>query len=244
MNIQVLTARTTTNGVGSMARGSITTVAKANLVDAETFVLDDGPTSVTFEFDVNGTGVSGGNTAVNVSTDTTAADVRDRIITAINASALTIVASNGGAATVTLVNSVPGTDGNTTSSETVVDGGFAITNMSGAVDGFKLSTTAAGVEIRGDRCLLMVKSTAGSATMSCTLRVWGYSAVSKEWHPVGTGTDALKGTINNGVALGETSTDTIAHAEVLYGLENFERVYLEVVAISGTATAISAWVVA
>jgi hypothetical protein len=61
--------------------------------------------------------------------------VRDAVIDAItNASNFNIAASDGGASTVDLVNSRPGTVGNTTSSETVGDTGFALTNMAGGTD--------------------------------------------------------------------------------------------------------------
>ena len=111
-------------------------------------------------------------------------------------------------------------------------------------DGFALSTTAAGVEIRGDRGLILVKSTAGSGTMTVTIRLWGYSVSSASWSPLGFGADATKGIINGGVALGETGTDLIQHAEIANGLENLDRIYAEITAIGGTATAISAWIVA
>ena len=69
------------------------------------------------------------------------------------------------------------------------------------------------------------------------------SAVTETWHPLGTGTDAAKGIINGGVALGETGTNTIAHAEVVQGLRGLDRIYAEITAIGGTSTAISAWLV-
>lgn len=105
-----------------------------------------------------------------------------------------------------------------------------------------VSLSAAGV--MGDRGRLYVYSTAGSVTMTVTIRLWGYSAVSATWHPLGTGADADKGKINAAVACGETSTDFIAHSEVVEGLESIERIYAEIAAIGGTATAISAALIA
>lgn len=119
------------------ATGTITTVAAANLVDGETFTLDDGiNTPVVFEFDVTPDGVTPGNILVDVSGDITADDVRDTVIAAINGvgGALEISAASGGAATVDLTHTLGGTVGNTTSSETVADGGFVITNMTGGLD--------------------------------------------------------------------------------------------------------------
>jgi hypothetical protein len=90
-------------------------------------------------------------------------------------------------------------------------------------------------------CLLTVFSTAGSDVMSVTLRLWGYSATAGKWAPLGSGTDALKGVINAGVALGETSANTIAHSEPVYLAGLFDRLYLQVTAIGGTDTAVSAY---
>lgn len=118
------------------ATGTITTIAQASLVDTETFTLDDGVNTPTvFEFDVVPNGVTPGNVVVDVSGDTTADDVRDTIIAAINGvSTLDISAVTGGAATVNLQNDLGGTAGNTTSSETVANAGFIVTNMTGGLD--------------------------------------------------------------------------------------------------------------
>ena len=109
---------------------------------------------------------------------------------------------------------------------------------SAATDGVTLGDVA-----HQDDVGLLVASTAGSGTMTCTIRMWGYSAVTSAWHPLGTGTDSLKGTINEQTALGETGTNVIRHAEILGGLFAFERMYAEIVAIGGTSTAISVWLV-
>jgi hypothetical protein len=127
----------TTTG-GTAATGSITTIAVASLVDGETFTLDDGvnPARV-FELDVTGDGVTAGRVAVDVSGDTTADNVRDTIISVINAqnrSFFAQTASNGGAATVTLTQDLVGTPGNTTQSETVTNAGFVVTNMTTGAD--------------------------------------------------------------------------------------------------------------
>ncbi len=90
---------------------------------------------------------------------------------------------------------------------------------------------------------LLLYSTAGSDTMTCTCRLWGMRRIGSAimWFPIGTGTDALKGTINATVATGETGTDMIRHCEIvsLIGLAG-SRIYLQVVAIGGTATAVAA----
>ena len=121
----------------AQATGTITTIAVASLADNETFTLDDGVSpALVFEFNKSGTAVIvPGNVEVDISGDTTADNVRDTIITAINAvkSLNTIQASSGGAATVDLENVVPGTASNTTQSDTVVNVGFIITNMTGGL---------------------------------------------------------------------------------------------------------------
>lgn len=134
---------TATLWAGVAATGSITTIAKASLVDGETFQLDDGVNpQVTFQFDVTGAAIiTPGNVSVDVTADVTADDVRDTIIAVIAGLAdFDITAASGGAATVSLTNDLAGpgvtnaTLGNTTSSDTVVDVAFVVTNMTGATD--------------------------------------------------------------------------------------------------------------
>src|SRR3990167_9212772 len=144
VNIQLRPAVTAANGY---AIGTITTVAKANLVDGETFTLNDGVTVYVFELDVAGDGVTGGRTAVDVSLDTTADQVRDRIVTAINSTAILITAASGGAATVSLTNDRFGSVGNATSAETVAEARIVLTDMAGGVAGVRLRDTTAVVDI-------------------------------------------------------------------------------------------------
>lgn len=101
------------------------------------------------------------------------------------------------------------------------------------------------------RGLLLLKSTAGSGTMTCTVKLWGYiSAGSGDaaipaagWYPLGTSsTAANKGIINEASAIGETTADGIAHAEVVENLFCFRRLYAEITAIGGTSTAVSVFV--
>ena len=95
----------------------------------------------------------------------------------------------------------------------------------------------------------LVRSTAGSGTMSVTIKLWVYwdgsadgSTDAVGWYPLGTNSTAAdKGKLNEQSAIGETSADLIAHAERVVGLNAFTRAYAEVTAIAGTATAISVW---
>jgi hypothetical protein len=119
------------------ASGTIVAVAKANLVDTETFTLFDGVNvPVVFEFDLPPDGITGGRTLVDISADTTDVQVATRMVSAINGvgAGLALTASNvgGTSATVTIVNDVLGTIGNGPFwSDTVVDAGFIITQPSG-----------------------------------------------------------------------------------------------------------------
>ncbi len=87
--------------------------------------------------------------------------------------------------------------------------------------------------------IVIVRSTAGSATMTTTVKLWGYSTIATQWFPLGVGADALKGVLNAGAAIGETGADLIQHAEIVSGLFTFDRLYAEITAIGGTSTAIN-----
>jgi hypothetical protein len=88
---------------------------------------------------------------------------------------------------------------------------------------------------------IIIKAT-GTAP-SITLRLWGWSAEAQDWVPLGPGGDTTKGTLNAGAAIGATrSTTTILHAEPVTLSGHFDRIYLEIVAASGSPT-INAWLV-
>ncbi len=86
-------------------------------------------------------------------------------------------------------------------------------------------------------------STAGSATMTATLRLWGYHPVAAVWMPVGPGTGTTAGQLNGGVALTEVQADRLAHSETIHrsALQHFSRLYVEIEAIGGTSTAITCY---
>jgi hypothetical protein len=99
-----------------VATSSIITDVQANYADGQTFTLIDATgQSITFEFDTVPDGVGGGNTAIDISGDVSADNVRDSIISAVNGvgAGLLITAGNGGAATVSLTQDVGGSIGNT-----------------------------------------------------------------------------------------------------------------------------------
>lgn len=119
------------------ATGSVVCVAGSALVDGQTLIIDDGDTTVTFEFN-NDAAVSGGHTSVPFTAMSTAEAVRDALVSLINASALHITATASGAATILLVNDIGGSEGNVAITETVMNAGFIATGMS---NGAESSTT-------------------------------------------------------------------------------------------------------
>lgn len=156
------------------ATGTITTTTVANLVDGETFTLDDGAhTPTVFEFDVTGDGVTVGNVAVNVSGDVSADDVRNTIIAVLNlvGGALTITASDGGAATVDLVNDAEGTVGNTVSAEDIVNVAFVLTDMTGGTGEAGVSGTNVSVNVGGDTTANDVRDTIIAAINGSSLGI-------------------------------------------------------------------------
>ncbi len=118
---------------------------------------------------------------------------------------------------------------------------------SGATAGHSLNGDQPGLGLgfgwrSADNGNVVVKSTAGSATMTCTLRMWVYSASTGAWHPLGSdATESLRGVLNAKSAIDEDGADNITHTEPITGLRGFSRIYCEVTVISGTNTAVSVW---
>lgn len=123
-----------TQGVGSAShQKGIVPVTGAELIDGETFVLDDGTNIITFEFDDDASVVE---TATLRQVVFTSGDSRDTvgaaIRTAINASAI-LATATGDVPVVVTHDSGPG---NTLSiSDTVADTDFVVGNISAAVGG-------------------------------------------------------------------------------------------------------------
>ncbi len=103
-----------------------------------------------------------------------------------------------------------------------------------------LATNGAALPGTVDLATLFLHSTAGSATMTVTCRLWGYNTQLAKWYPLGAGTAAGKGVINAGAAIAEDIADTILHCEVINSLHRIQRVYLQITAIGGTDTAVTA----
>ncbi len=104
---------------------SFTCVAKASLVDGDYVTVIDvtAGTTVLYEFDVAGDGVTGGRTQVDISTDTTATQVATRLRTAILATQATITVSQSSGA-LTLRRELSGTQVTITTTENVANAGF------------------------------------------------------------------------------------------------------------------------
>lgn len=120
---------------GVAATGSITCVAKANLVDGETITIGDGfRPPVVYELDVAGDGVAGDSVQVDVSGATTAAEVAAIMKTAIEANQPLLTVTDNTDGTLALAHQLAGVVGNVTITYTVDDAGFAVAGMSGGIN--------------------------------------------------------------------------------------------------------------
>lgn len=118
----------------------------------------------------------------------------------------------------------------------------AATTTNGAPSGASAGVSLAAIATTFDllqKAIVIVRSTAGSGTMTVTVRLWGYSIVAANWSPLDAGADATKGVINAGSVMGETGADEIDHSEPIEGIGPFDRLYAEITAIAGTATAVT-----
>ena len=109
-----------------------------------------------------------------------------------------------------------------------------------------IPTTTAGVAMSviraktipmpGSGFYVGVRSTAGSGTMTATLRLWGRAGGA--WQGIYE-FDASSTAPQTPIAIGETSADAIQYFEPAPDLRAFDRIFLEVVAIAGTNTAVT-----
>jgi hypothetical protein len=255
MAYKILNGATATNSppADTQAGITITSVAGSALVDDEYFtIMREDHVVFTFVWDSNASVTStdirrrvtfaGGDS----STTTAAA-----IATAINAATASGLTATSSGATVTVKRKVPGPQGNGgLNTEAVANGSFAISAAftSGALAGFPLKGDSKGTTFsdgwRGqDRGQFHVQSIAGSGTMNVTLRSWGRSPYTLKWLPMGStdATESLRGVLHNGAQIDEDGADNIMHSEPVSGLSGYDRIYMEVVAINGTSTAIDCY---
>ncbi len=107
----------------------------AAFVDGETMTLTDATgASETYEFDVTGDGVAGGNVVVDISAGENQAGVATALAAAVNGGSLAITADGSGGTSVLFAQDEPGTAGNTAINETVSDAAFSVTDFSGGTD--------------------------------------------------------------------------------------------------------------
>jgi hypothetical protein len=119
------------------ATGSIVNGGGSTIVDGEVFVLDDGVNpAVTFEFDDDSSVVETGTLRQVAFTGGESATAMTALIDAAitGAPTLDISVSSSGGNTVNLVNDTTGVGGNVAITETVVDGSFVVSGMSGGTD--------------------------------------------------------------------------------------------------------------
>lgn len=102
---------------------------------------------------------------------------------------------------------------------------------SGATAGVDIASLLGALGVFPEAFSFLVYSTAGSATMTVTVRIWGYDEDSGFWFPLGY--------LNGGSAIAELSTDIIRHAEPMDLAGHFDRLYAELTTIGGTSTAIT-----
>lgn len=118
--------------------------------------------------------------------------------------------------------------------------GASVAAPTASTDGVSWETGAAsrnpGMLAReSERCMIAIYNTAGSGVLAITyVRLWGYIKDLDKWFPIGTGTDADKGKVNDAVALGEVAADTLRHIEVLSDLSVFDKLHAEVSGAAGT----------
>ncbi len=119
---------------GTAATGDISPVAKNQLVDGQTFTLSDGVNpAVVFEFDTNGA-ITAGRTRVDISAVTSATQIADVMVAAINAigNPLRMTATKAAAQPfVLLTDDVQSAAPNIAITETVANNNFAVNGMSG-----------------------------------------------------------------------------------------------------------------
>jgi hypothetical protein len=123
---------------------------------------------------------------------------------------------------------------------------------SAATDGVAIHRSGAnvnGIQSAVKDLNVLVKAT-GTAGFTLSLRLWVYHSEIADWLPVGLGTGATRGLLNQ-AALTETGTSGTITAYIplsqdnAHGqnIRNAERVYLQVSAVSGTLTRADAWLI-
>lgn len=245
--LKLLDGATATNGVpaNTAATGSIPATLGSAITDLTSFVLHDGinpPVQFVFALAALSDG-SATRVRIAYAADDTTTELQTAIIAAINGvgAGLRITASDGGSQITTLTNDFGGTHGNIPVGANTT--GIAITGMSGGADvGFPLNGSVPGTRYHWnlhDAGVFQLRSTAGSDTMTVSIRIWVYSELTHAWHPLGIhSTMASRGLLNDATTIAEDGSDVLVHAEPVQYLSGFDRIYAQVVSIGGTNTAV------
>ncbi len=131
--------------------------------------------------------------------------------------------------------------------DTVAGSSFAVELLASAIAANGIPTTTAGIPTSllclgggsvPDKIRVGVRSTAGTGTMTVTLRVWlraaGFWFRAKDLHASSAAPGAA-------VAIAETSADAIQYSEEVSGIACADRIYLEITVIAGTNTAVTGY---
>lgn len=132
--------------------------------------------------------------------------------------------------------------------DTVTGQSFAVELLASAIAANGIPTTTAGIptndlKILGrvpDTIRVGVRTTAGSGTMTVTLRVWlraaGFWFRAKDLN-------ASSAAPHTAVAIPETSADAIQYSEEVSGIAGADRIYLEILVIAGSSTAVTGYAI-
>ena len=133
---------------------------------------------------------------------------------------------------------------------TIANDSFVIELLASAAATNGIPTTTAGIstdllrKLSGmpvpDAIRVGVVSTAGSGTMTVTLRLWGRAG--GLWFRL-KDLNASSAAPHTAVAIGETSADAIQYSEEVGGIAGCDRLYLEILAIAGTLTAVTGYAI-
>jgi hypothetical protein len=132
--------------------------------------------------------------------------------------------------------------------DTIPGQSFAVELLASAVATNGIPTAAAGISTNDLKILnqvpnkirVGVRTTAGSGTMTVTLRVWLRAA--GFWfraHDFAASSAAPQ----TAIAIAETSADAIQYSEEVSGIAGADRIYLEIVAIAGSSTAVTGYAI-
>lgn len=81
-----------------------------------------------------------------------------------------------------------------------------------------------------DEVHVLVQSTAGSGTMTATLKLWGFNPELGRWFDLGS--------LNGSSPIEESKSDVLSWSQVVQGMSAYSRLYVQIVALGGTNTAI------